>query len=309
MTGGNLMIKIINDVNLANVITHDGEFHADEVLAIVILNHVFGFVNLYRCSTVPPNVNEETIIVDIGNGKFDHHQKFGNGTRKNGVPYASAGLIWKEYGHKLIGDIATQHYIWYQVDKYLIQGIDAIDNGAMPPSNYPAKPMSISMIIKSFNPDWDDTTSYNEAFLKAASIMEIFFSNTLKHSYSKAKAITLIEEAINKTNGPIMVLEKFIPWKDALLSSENPKAKNIKFIVFPSERGGYNVRAVPLESNGHQFRTPFPEHWCGLNDKQLQKITGVNDAIFCHAKGFLAGAKTVDGAIKMAQIALKTANK
>lgn len=53
MTGGNLMIKIINDVNLANVITHDGEFHADEVLAIVILNHVLDLLTFIGAAQFP----------------------------------------------------------------------------------------------------------------------------------------------------------------------------------------------------------------------------------------------------------------
>ena len=35
------------------------------------------------------------ILVDIGGGKFDHHQKNGNGKRENGISYASAGLVWQ----------------------------------------------------------------------------------------------------------------------------------------------------------------------------------------------------------------------
>jgi uncharacterized UPF0160 family protein len=41
-----------------------------------------------------------------------------------------------------------------------------------------------------------------------------------------------------------------------------------------------------------------------LKDEELQKISGVSDATFCHRGLFLAGAKSKEGAIKLAEIAL-----
>ena len=39
-------------------------------------------------------------------------------------------------------------------------------------------------------------------------------------------------------------------------------------------------------------------------DETLQKVTGVEDAVFCHKGLFLAVAKSKEGAIKLAELAL-----
>ena len=44
--------------------------------------------------------------------------------------------------------------------------------------------------------------------------------------------------------------------------------------------------------------------WAGKKDEELQKITGVSDALFAHRKLFMAAAKSKEGALKLAKIAL-----
>jgi len=45
----------------------------------------------------------------------------------NGIPYASFGLVWKEYGQALTGNIESAKFI----DEQLVQGIDGADNGVL----------------------------------------------------------------------------------------------------------------------------------------------------------------------------------
>ena len=49
---------------------------------------------------------------------------------------------------------------------------------------------------------------------------------------------------------------------------------------------------------------PVPEEWRGIKRKELQKITGVTTAIFCHEGGVVGSAETIQDAIKMAQLAI-----
>ena len=49
----------------------------------------------------------------------------------------------------------------------------------------------------------------------------------------------------------------------------------------------------------------FSAPWAGLRSEELQKITGVEDAIFAIGD-FLVVAKTKEGAIKLAQIAVES---
>ena len=71
------------------------------------------------------------IIVDVGhvydaeNLIFDHHQRNFAHKRESGIPYASFGLVWKQYGKLLCRSAEASKYI----DSVIVQAIDADDNG------------------------------------------------------------------------------------------------------------------------------------------------------------------------------------
>ena len=286
--------------------THSGIHHADDVLAACILRMVFGdnFV-ISRGFKVPENLDDDTIVFDIGGGKYDHHQKGGNGCRENGVPYSSAGLIWRDFGRMIpeVSESPNPELVWYLIDRDLIQGIDAIDNGKMPKTEYVCKPKTVSAAISEFNPTWDSTENSDTAFMKAVEFTTLILGNTLANAVSKAKAQAIVEEAIDRTEGPVMVLERFAPWQEFIFSSKNEKANDILFVVFPSNRGGYNWQCVPASLGSFAQRHPVPQEWRGLNGKALQDVTGVASATFCHNAGFIGGADTLEDAIRLAEIA------
>ena len=294
----------------ANVVTHGGVFHADEVLATVILSKVLGDITVLRTFKVPEGLSDNVIIYDIGFGRFDHHQKGGNGARENGVPYASVGLIWKEYGHQIVENTANPELVWELIDRDLIQGVDATDNGAMPKTESEStgpvvRNMSFSAIISSFNPTWDSSEDPDEAFIKAVEFAETVFENTLKNATAKAKAQKIVEEAIEKSQEHIMVLEQFVPWQEFIFASENPKAAEVQFVVFPSNRGGYNWQCVPDVLGSFGQRKTVPSEWRGLSGENLQRVTGVPTANFCHAAGFLGSAETFEDAYALAKLAVE----
>lgn len=267
------MIKMTKNIETATAVTHGGTFHADEVFATVILEKVFGDLTICRTFRIPEDLKDEVVVYDIGYGKFDHHQKGGNGVRENGVPYAACGLIWKEFGHKIVADTRNPELVWKLVDRDLIQGIDSVDNGTMPKVDYPAQAMSLSSVISGFNPNWDSNENPDEAFAKA-------------------------EEHI-------LVLDQFVPWQEYIFSSTNSKADEIQFVVFPSNRGGYNWQCVPDGLGSFGQRKPVPEEWKGLNGSELQLVTGVRTASFCHPAGFIGGAETFTDAYALAKKAVE----
>lgn len=300
------MIKTTKTMEQANVVTHGGVFHADEVLATVILSKVLEEeLTVLRTFKVPENLSNDVIVYDIGFGRFDHHQKGGNGVRENGVPYAAVGLIWKEYGHQIVENTANPELVWELIDRDLIQGIDATDNGAMPKPESELSNMSFSNIISGFNPTWDSNEDSDEAFIKAVEFAETVFENTLKNATAKAKAQKIVEEAIEKSQEHIMVLEQFVPWQEVIFSSENAKASEVQFVVFPSNRGGFNWQCVPDALGSFGQRKTVPSEWRGLSGENLQKVTGVPTANFCHAAGFLGSAETFEDAYALAKLAVE----
>lgn len=298
-------IKITKNINDANCITHSGTFHADEIFATLILSKILPEITIIRLQEMTENVSDNVIVYDIGGGKFDHHQIGGNGQRPNSVKFASCGLIWKEFGKELLKkyNVKEIEYVWNYIDKNLIQFIDANDNGELPklPTDY--RNVHISHIIGLFNPKWDEDVDSDEKFIQALKFSEIIFDEFLQDTISKVNAKDIVEVAIENSIKGIMILDKYVPWKEFLLTSENKKAKDINFVVFPSKRGGYNVYAVPKELGSFENRKSLPLKWRGLRDEALQKVTGVKSARFCHNAGFICTAETKEDIIKLANMA------
>ncbi len=112
------------------IVTHDSSFHTDEAFAVATLLIVLGDGEVIR-SRKQEIIDSGDYVVDVGmvhdpaSKRFDHHQPGGAGERDNGIPYASFGLVWKEYGEKVAGGKREAVLI----DRELVQPIDAHDNG------------------------------------------------------------------------------------------------------------------------------------------------------------------------------------
>lgn len=301
-------IEVTKDINRANCITHSGTFHADEVFATVLLSLVLDNINILRINEVDESkIYKEAIIYDVGLGELDHHQAGGNGKRNNGISYAACGLIWKKYGIRILENIGISSdnidYLFNKIDKNLIQFIDANDNGITPSIKTDYKYISLASIIASFNPNWDEDVDADIRFMDAINLAKIVVRNEFESEISKLKAKSKVENAINCSENNIMILDEFMPWKEFILESNLNKAKDILYVVFPSNRGGYNVYAVPKEEGSFENRKSFPKEWAGLRDENLQKVTGVKTARFCHTACFICTAQTKDDAIKLAILA------
>ena len=96
-----------------------------------------------------------------------------------------------------------------------------------------------------------------------------------------------------------------MPWKDIVLSSDNSKAKDILYAIFPSKRGGYNIVATPKEIGSFDVKKPFNELWAGKSKEELRRITGIETFNFCHKNLFICSCDTYEDALLIAKISLK----
>lgn len=305
------MITITKNASEATVVTHGGIFHSDDVLATVILEKIFGEIIVLRTRNFfKEDIPENAFVYDVGLGEYDHHQKGGNGHRENGIPFSSVGLIWRDFGHEFLKNTSNPDLIWHLIDRDLIQGVDAVDNGKMPRAESPVQVMSICQAISAFNPNWDDKAfSADEAFLEACQFAKSIFNNNLSQAESKARAKEIVEDAISKTEGEILILNQFVPWQETVFSSSKEKAREILIVIYPSDREGYNWQLVPVELGRFENKISVPNNWNGLYGPELQKETGLRTPIFCHPKGFIGGAKTLEDTISMAKLAIEASKK
>ncbi len=299
------MVEIIDIANpTLSATTHAGVFHADEVLGTAILEEALGEIHLARVNDLPSGLPDNVIIYDIGGGRFDHHQPDGNGVRENGISYASAGLLWKEYGPSIVSSSTDPKWLMTYVDKVLIQGVDAADNGVVGFDADSNKQFSFSRMIAGFNPEWDEKKTFDDAFLEAVSFAGTVLANVIKRGSTLLGSREIVSEAIERSEGGIMVLDEALPWKDAVAESNNLKANNLLFVVFPSSRGGYAWQGIPDAPGSYTQRLSVPKPWWGLSGKDLQDVTGVADATFCHRTGFAGSAESLEGALALVKRAI-----
>lgn len=296
-------IEIVDNEYEANFITHSGTFHADEVMATVILLNKCNNIKLFRTSTVS---NNDAFVYDVGFGEFDHHQMDFDEKRENGVKYASCGLIWKAFGMEIIDklNVEDKKSFFDTIDRNIIMDIDRDDNGQMLKNEPEVKMQNIPNLIANFNPSWNDLSFESECFLNAVAFANTIFNNIVKNILAKEDARKIVEDKIEESKNGILILDNYMPWKDIVLSSKNPKAKEILFAVHPSKRGGYNIVATPVSSGSFIIKKKFPSLWAGLESEQLQKVSGIKTITFCHKNLFICACKTYEDAIKIASIAI-----
>ena len=301
------MINIVKNLDNANFVTHAGKFHADEIFATILLEEIYGEINLIRLPEVDGLNLDNKFVYDIGGGEFDHHQIGGNGQRNSGIKYAAFGLVWKAFGRKFLEQKNANNIedCFYMFDKNFVQFIDAGDNGQIKYENIDIKLVTLSDVIEGFNPNWNEDIDSDEKFKEALQIAKKIFNNKIESTIAKCDAKKFVEQAIEKSENGIMILDKFMPYQEFVLESTNPKAQNILYAVFKSNRKGYTIRAIPKELGSFANRKKFPDSWCGLRNEELQKVTGVSTATFCHNAGFICVADNLEDALKLAELAVR----
>jgi uncharacterized UPF0160 family protein len=289
------------------IATHDGSFHADEVFAIATLELLGDPVEVVRTRDRAA-VGEADVRVDVGfrndasTGDFDHHQRDFDAARDNGVRYASFGLVWREFGARVCdGD----QNVAAAVDETLVQPVDANDTGQQltQPLIDGVRPMTVNAIIGGFNIRWDETVTpeqERERFDAAVALARDILSREVASAASGRRSRHIVREAIAAAADPRLVeLPVNAPWKHVLV----PETADALFVLYP-KRQGFGLEAVPREPGSFENRRDLPAAWGGLEGADLVAATGVEDAVFCHAKRFLAVAGSRAGIRRLAELAL-----
>lgn len=301
MAGGTMGKKEFKRVG-----THNGRFHADEVMATAILQELY---DLEVVRTRNPEVLKELeIVYDVGDGEFDHHQ-VDKEFRESGTPYAACGLIWRSFGKAAIHKsepTLKEHEInnvFRNIDRNLMESIDASDNGIRGAVGIIPTP-NISTILSNFNPPWNAAgADEDEYFHEAVKLASVILGNAIGQSVSTVKARDAVAAAFEKRPKPeLLVLDKPYPW--ARLINGIDKERQILFVVFPREEE-FLLQTVRGKGGSLGNRKSLPEAWAGKREEELSKLTGVEDAIFCHPGRFIAAAKSFDSIMKMAELAIE----
>ena len=314
------------------IATHSGTFHADDVFGVGVLMGVFPSHTLLRTRD-KALIATADFVVDVGgtwdaaSGRFDHHQRGFEGARPPrlvdgaivpGVGYASAGLVWSAFGTAYVQAWAQTHghsldeaavaSVVQTIDHSLVQYLDIVDTGQ---GDVAPGIFGLSSLVAQLNTHWLEEQGLDLAakaqlletrFREAIAITRKFLDHAISKKVAQIRAMDIVRQAPRLLGGKLLHLrEGGMPWTRVVVD-EMPE---VMFVIYPDSDGNqYQIKTVPAEVGSFDTRMDLPASWAGLRDQELAAVTGVADSVFCHLNLFIGGARSFEGAVKLAELAL-----
>lgn len=268
---------------------HDGSFHADEVTAcaLFLLYDLIDEDKILRTRD-PKELSDCEYVCDVGGlydplkKRFDHHQSSYEGF------LSSAGMVLsylRDFGY-----MSGEEYTFF--NSALIHGVDEQDNGRL----FSAEGYcSFSDIIKIYNcPDEDNPTG--ESFTIALH----FTLDLLKRLKDKFVFVSSCKQTVKEVMDRSKLYLSFdiaLPWLDnffELGGNHHPAL----FVIFPSGKQ-WILRGIPPDKERKMdVRMPLPESWAGLLGEELEKVSGIEGAVFCHKGRFISVWKSFENCLE-----------
>lgn len=294
------------------VATHSGKYHADDVFAVATLDLLLDPEEIIIIRTRDEKlIAEADYVVDVGHvydpekKRFDHHQIEGAGERPNRIPYAAFGLVWKEYGEKICNSKAAAEYI----DQKLVQTIDGPDNGVeiWKPTIQGVAPYTMYNILAAFRSTWKEEDLKNDdVFVGMVALAKKILRREIEVAQIHIEAVSVVRNVVESDESQeIVEFSKDHPFgREVIGGVLTEYEKPLYAILYRPDADEWQVLSVNKDKYTFEMRKPLPNEWMGKHGEELQNISGVSDALFCHRTGFMAMAKSKEGAIELAKRAL-----
>lgn len=303
----------------AYLVTHNGGFHADELMSSVVLTRLYPDAQIVRSRAgewITPGADR--IIYDVGGAYdaeariFDHHQR-GAPLRDDGQPLSSFGLIWRHFGRQYLAamHVPVEHIeaVYASFDANFVLPVDLVDNGAVNVSVAgPLAAMTLPGLLETLKPDFDeaDPDAETRAFHTALTIARAFAEARVQRSAAKLRAESVVLAAIAVAGpGRVLELPQGMPFRPAIVKA---RADHLLFVVHPRQQD-WCVTGIRSGEDGFALRADLPAAWAGLTGADLEAASGVAGASFCHNGRFIAAAKTREAALAMAALAVAAADQ
>jgi len=212
-------------------------------------------------------------------------------------------------GHAL--DAVAIEQIVRSIDHSLVQYLDIVDTGQ---GDVSPGIFGLSSLIAQLNTHWLEEKGLDHAakaqlletrFREAIAITRKFLDHAISKKVAQLRAMDTVRQAPRLLGGRVLHLQEGgMPWTHVVLN-EMPE---VMFVIYPDSDGDqYQIKTVPVEAGSFTARMDLPASWAGLRDGELAAVNGVADSVFCHLNLFIGGARSFDGAVKMAELALADA--
>ena len=267
--------------------THNGAFHADEVLCLALLHLVHPDLRWVR--TRDDEILAGTLRVDVGEGLLDHH----------GSRYQAKVAACSRVYALLIQSGALP--VWAQRVLAPIVAITAAwDDGDDSDPHPLAYVHAIQAACTATGSDM------NAAFEKALEMVEAHLRALLEAAEAAAPATDIAMTELEKQTDAVVPCfsaeTRAAGIRQLLFDAGHPAM----FYVSPEADADWRVFCVSRRDQYSRFKSEslIPKRFRGLRGSELAAAAGLpsDSAIFCHAKGFIAGFTTRDAALAFAHL-------
>ena len=257
------MFKKLINKNEVNVVVHGGCFHADDVACIALLKLVHNEVNVIRKFKVDVDTESADYILDIGRVDkvtenqviLDHHQ----------TPELIDGTEVKHCAFsKLTERMIYPDNVLFKKHLYnaLVLPVAAQDNGQNY-SEFGLVPSPLTF-VNAMGLSWKDDQKLNDQrFGEVVNMAMMVIKNIIKTIEDKIEAVDEVTAAIRKMEGGVLVLDRYLPWVDSVVEYNNGEPK-VKLVIYPSNRGGFNIQVVPIKGGSFESWLKIPEEVANL---------------------------------------------
>lgn len=275
--------------------THPGGFHADELLAISMISILLDSdVEIVRSRDLKA-LKDCDLVIDTGEGLLDHH-----GSRNDKISCA-ASRVYRLFYQTDECRKAADPLFWERLAA-LIDAVALQDNGIE--------------VCERF--------SYVNAMARYEVVMgEPMFDKAFQMVRTDLMSLLYVWDAETSARTAALQIIHDNPDDTVLVFDRDCRAANVKQLIWeqhhpalyyisPESETDWRILCCcpPKEKDNEEFnqfasRYLLPKTWLGKRGKELEEVSGIEGAIFCHMAGFIAGWKTKEQALEAADKAVR----
>jgi len=299
------MSKLIIINNNKKIVTHNGKFHLDEVMAVAILfMYVHNNKDWEIVRTRDPKIIDDakkdsaTWLLDLGltyemwDKNLDHHQNENLPSTQVLVTDYLMRLAEKQGNVEVIEEltfpirsIANRFSDWDTGKNNIVpRYMEAINKL---PEPFSSMVENLAVIVAKFNRDISDAVVQHVQFIEAVKFVMQVLENEVYEYRMEKKADKIWNTRKSLFDGKVVLLDGYIPkWESRAKAAD----KNIQFAIYPS-MGNYKIHSV----DSRKYVIPQLDELSNLMGDEYSP----EEIVFVHANGFIGATTSESYATKV----------
>ena len=296
------------DDKTLRIATHNGKFHADELLAIAMIKYAvqqalgWNEKNAIKFEIIrtrnPEKIKLADIAVDVGDGEFDHHST--TNRYPNGVQMSSCG--------KVLAEVEGDPQVVNLLNSWTLYAVQSIDNGEKSLKYTNNFFNWVGLMNETYSEMKASDYENDKPFYLALEMVEILYKRMHKAAREHILAQGYLQHCQRHFRQQVLELpSSSVPWK-YFVAFQVP---TIKAILCPDATNGtWTVRWVPKSMGSPDTKLLWPVEWRSEKDACSGNTTlaakkyefGCN---FCHKSLVMANFDSRDHALQAAWFMLR----